>query len=489
MNLFVIAWNPSPEDVALISSEMHRMKAIFPSLDPSTLWSFSEGSTVFAASMHTADEAANPRIYVKQTDHHIVLYDGCMVDQSGCFHAYDAEALASHWDTLPDVLEGHYTVARIQKHPANLEIINDPLGVWQTYYLQRGNQWFISNSSNLLSRMGQSRDWDPLGLSLYLCWGWAGSDRTLRRDIRVMPAGQHWRWDQEASEPSRKTYFQRASLSTQRHDKLTPDHIQTLAAHLSQTCQLLTQSFPVYCPITAGRDSRLLAAILLQGEMAAQYFVTGTPENIDVQIGEQISKKFNLPFHIEAVEEESNDEVGSWIDAGREWVVQKDGLFSLKYFVRKPEQQALDHLAVVFDGGGGGIAKGAYSKARFLWQANSKEYVQNHLNQKLMWRRGSLLRKDAIAITEKYLSDFIVTVLDEGFSLFDIPDVLYTYERVCRWAGNNISLKQHENKFMPLCTRPFIMAAFSISAQRRYTHALHYSAAEVSGSRATSISF
>ena len=73
MNLFFLAWNLPNEKVPLVLSEIDKMKAVYQLLDSNTIWSFGRGSSVFAASMHTANETAAPRIYVKRNENQVVL--------------------------------------------------------------------------------------------------------------------------------------------------------------------------------------------------------------------------------------------------------------------------------------------------------------------------------------------------------------------------------------------------------------------------------
>ncbi|MDJ0747022.1 MAG: hypothetical protein QNJ32_27270 [Xenococcaceae cyanobacterium MO_167.B27] len=97
----------------------------------------------------------------------------------------------------------------------------------------------------------------------------------------------------------------------------------------------------------------------------------------------------------------------------------------------------------------------------------SKILIANH---------QSLLRQETIVTLQKYQEDFVQQVIDEGFSLVDIPDVFHSYEQVRRWVGSHMSAKQsaHKDAFSPFCTRPFIKAAYSIPAMRRYSEHTHY---------------
>lgn len=64
---------------------------------------------------------------------------------------------------------------------------------------------------------------------------------------------------------------------------------------------------------------------------------------------------------------------------------------------------------------------------------------------------------------------------NKGFYLIDIPDTFYISERLRRWAG--ISLRKSmifNDNFSIFCTRPFVKAAFSVTASNRYCEVLHH---------------
>ena len=478
MNLFLLAWNLPHENVPLVLSEIDKMNAVYQLLAPDTIWSFSQGGSVFAASMHTANEVAAPKIYVKRSKNQVVLYEGSLVDRTGSFQAHDAEQLASHWHDLPNVLEGQFVTARVRDNPPSIEIINDALGMCQVYYTYWHNTWLISNSSLLLSRISHISEFDSLGVSLFLCKGSSGSDRTLRQGIRVIPGGQHWKWEQGCTEPKRINYFDRAQLSRRYKRKLTKEDVEQLAGELIQICQNLAQSFgSLECPITAGRDSRLMVALLIRGEIEAQYFTNGLLESPDIQIGSQIADQFNLPYRSQIDEAVDNSFIGGWEDASRRLIEQNDGMLSLRsinYAYKQPS--SVEHLGVTLYGAGGEIARGFYNSPQFVLGSHSLDYVQNYLSKILIANHHALLHQETIVILQKYAEEFVQQVIDEGFSLMDVPDVFHSYEQVRRWVGIHISAKQsaHKDAFSPFCTRPFIKAAYSLPALRRYSEHIHY---------------
>lgn len=475
MNLFLLAWNLPEDQVPCILSEIRKMREIYQLLDPNTIWSFGQGKPVFAASMHTANHTAAPRTYVKQSEHEVVLYEGCLVDRTGNFNAHDAEALSVNWDYLPNSLEGQFVTARVCQNPPSIEIVNDALGICPVYYQRLDNTWLISNSAKLLGRISNATEFDPLGVSLFLCWGWAGSDRTLRRGIRVIPGGQHWKWEEGRTEPQRVTYFDRAKLSHKRKGKLSQTNVEKLAYELRQSCKNLAQSFsPLQSPLTAGRDSRLIAALLLKEKIDAEYFTQGRQENLDVRVGTQLARHFNLPHKILWRETEKNTIIECWENAGKQLIQQNDGMVSLAHVNLRKQPLELERLGVELSGAGGEIARGFYTSARFFLGGHNADSVQQYLARRLTGNRKELLHQESIVMMEKYLKSFVQQVIEEGFSPIDVPDVFYTYERVRRWAGINISANQNKDVFAPFCIRPFIETAFSISVQRRYSESLHY---------------
>ncbi|MDJ0690415.1 MAG: hypothetical protein QNJ41_18135 [Xenococcaceae cyanobacterium MO_188.B32] len=478
MNLFLLAWNLPKEKVSLVLSEIDKMKAVYQLLDPNTIWSFGRESSVFAASMHTANEAAAPRIYVKRSEDRVVLYEGSLVDRTGSFPAHDAEALSLHWNDLPNVLEGHFVTARITKNPPSIEIINDALGMCQTYYVRQNNVWLISNSSLLLSRISNMNELDPLGVSFFLCRGSGGADRTLRRGIRVIPGGQHWKWEEGFAEPQCSTYFDRAQLSRPYRKKLTKADVEQLASELIQTCYTLAQNFgALKCPITAGRDSRLMAALLIRGEIEAQYFTSGLPKSPDVQIGKQIADYFNLPYTSETEEAVNDPFLRSWEDACRRLIQQNDGMLSLRSIDYASKQSlSVESLGITLYGAGGEIARGFYNSDQIFLGKCSSDYLQQYLLDKLLKNNQELLHQETIVTLQNYLEEFVQQVIDEGFSPVAVPDIFHAYEQVRRWVGVHISAKQsaHKDAFSPFCTRPFIKTAYSLPALRRYSEHVHY---------------
>ncbi len=476
MNLFVIGWNLPKEHFPMILAELRQMIEVYPQLEPKTLWHRSSlCGTLFMASMHTADQAAAPRCYVLKNDNQVVFYSGLPVDPSGIYSAHRAEVLSAHWDHLTPNLEGYHVIVRSTHNPLRLELLTDFLGMEQVFYRHQNNMWLISNSVQLIAHVSEHSTLDPLGVSLFLSIGWVGADRTLLRDIRVIPGGQHWTWETGDIEPRRCSHFAPANLARQPRQELTMPNLKRLSDELTQLCRSLSQDFDkIKCPLTAGRDSRLLSALLTHAELPAEYYTAGDPYSVDVSIGLLIAKTLDLSYDIIPIK--AVDVVGEWDNICWRLIRQNDGLSSLWHIANVLNQPSqINFLDLSLWGSGGEIARGPYSTPYLFLGRHRVADVQRFLTKKRINCFGGLIRQDGVILARDYVNRFVEQYVDEGFSPIDIPDLFYTSQRVGRWGGNNARrLRMVGDLFSPYCSRSFVKAAFAMSALQRYTEPLHY---------------
>jgi asparagine synthase (glutamine-hydrolysing) len=242
----------------------------------------------------------------------------------------------------------------------------------------------------------------------------------------------------------------------------------------------------INCPLTGGKDSRLLAAILINAGIPASYWTSGVPSSTDVIIGTQIAKAFKLQHKASTnlpedygIDEPPNDENvhDNWDGLARRMVLQNDGLVSL-YSVADilGQPSTIGHLGVTLDGIGGGIAKSHYgSPDQFLSKPTAQTMVDQFPRDLIGEGYGKLIEPEAQKLAQAYVRRFLEECLDEGFAPLDLPDVFFAEERVRRWAGNcGRETLPIEDCFRFLCTRPFVEAAFSVPAIHRYCQPFHY---------------
>ena len=475
MNLFFLSWRMSDELIPTVLSALGRITELYPQLDPDTLWYDHTKEEIFAASVHTAESAAEPRRYVVRDNDHITFYDGILVDRTGTFDAHRAEDLSAHWARLAESLEGRFAVVRASRSRPRIELLIDALGIEQVYYVRLGKAWLISNSIYLLEQVSSSRELDPLGVSLFLAMGWVGSDRTLRKDIRVFPGGIHLTWDLDEGSPSKKVYFSQRSLEKQSHAAFTPRKAEQLARSLTQMLGSLGQTFGVLnCPLSGGKDTRVMAS-LMRSQPSAKYWTYGDPSSTDVLIAKKIADDFQLNLHVNSTT--TNDVIEQWDDLTRRLVLQTGGIVSLDLLSNLLEQpRKIDRLQLALHGAGGEIARSFYGDSYLFTHAfTAKRMLALFPQRCLIHNHEGLIEREATELAVSYIRSFLEGCLDDGFAVLNLPDLFYAFERVHRWASNYFwERAPTEDYFSPFCTRPFIEAAFSISALRRYSESIHY---------------
>ena len=132
----------------------------------------------------------------------------CPIDPEGQIAGGSAARSLVYWKTVQDRLEGQFVLVRAT--PRSLQVLTDPLGLYPVYYWQRDGTWLVSNSIAILRTVTAERSWDPLGLSTAAISGWAGADRTLTANIRVMPGGEVRSTRCDAVGLTKHRYFDRA---------------------------------------------------------------------------------------------------------------------------------------------------------------------------------------------------------------------------------------------------------------------------------------
>jgi asparagine synthase (glutamine-hydrolysing) len=462
VNLFVVAWNAPPAGAARLGACLERMRAVYPTLEPATLARFGEGACV-AASIRAPDTPA-PMV---ATDRAIYLVDGLPVDRLARFSGDAAEDLRAHWSELPERLEGQFVLARVS--PRRLEVLTDPLGLGQMYYRQLGSCWVLSNSVAVVEHVTSPTSWDPDGMRIFLGLGWVDGDYTLRQGIRAMPGGARWTWDVAAAEPTRTTYFSPADVAGQR--PLIRAGLRRRVSELTVMCSGLSRfAGPVHSQLTGGLDSRAVASLLIRARVPASYRTSRVPDSRDADVAAAIARRFGLAHEVDVISDEGLLE--TWGAAARRLVTQNDGLVSLwqvaDFAARPPEPRR-----VVVSGHGGEIGRAPWSPVEFLLSTAPEKHLDALLAERL---RGpdALLSADVHERSVAHLREFVRSMLDHGIAPMDVPDAFYAWGRVRRWGGANLrkSRPNGGEPFAPLCTRPYIRAAFALSALRRHAEVL-----------------
>jgi len=480
VHLFTIGVGLSPDEERRLAEELRRTAGLYPQLDHDAAWQRRPGDGVFVGGVASPVSVSAPRVYVHESPTELVFYDGLPLDPSGVIAAHHAAELAVAWDRLPAVLEGRFGAVRIRFEPLEIELINDAIGVEQLYVAERSGTSIISNSAGLIARALGDRGEDPLGVSMFLTVDWVGGDRTLRQGVRVLPGAQRWAW--RAGDPgwSKGRYWSYADAEppVRRVDSAFADEVGGALGRFCSAAAAVNGS--LNAPLTGGKDSRMLAAVLIGAGVPAEYWTKGLSESRDVQIALEVAARYGLPHRLSGrpTEDPANPPapvLDDWEALTQQFVAQNDGLPSLFLVGNIHGQPArVDRLAVTLSAMCAESARRATAQAYLDQPGSSLARAARYLPYAWINPPHGLVRGEAHRLARTHLRETVHRLADEGVPLTNLSAVLYLDERCRRWATNNPrELAQTEDKVLPFLTRPYVDAVLASHPHDRATHQVH----------------
>jgi asparagine synthase (glutamine-hydrolysing) len=449
MNLFVAARHLDPAIARDLPDAVASMTRVYPQLDPETLQRCSFGNTTVVSMTH-APALLGARRYLWASRSHATIYDGTIVLPAPLSGA-DAATLHQYWSRLADA-EGQFVA--IHATAETLDVFVDPFGMEQVYRFERGRTVLLSNNVAILAAITGSHTLDPVGAALFLSWGWVGRDRTLNEGIRVLPGGR-----------SKWTDHGHTHIPSTIRCERRPVKIGALADELVRLLQSLPPS-TIRLGLTAGKDSRLIAALVLHAGIRVLFTTSGDLNSSDVRAAVAIAERFHLEHraHAKTVSPEP------WEVLQQRLIAHSDGMVSLWQIADVIDQPSrIDGLRMGLPGWGGEIARGFYTHPKLFLRPR---FTHAYLRQRFGGDHGGLLTADARGLALRELDAFIT---EHPGDPLDLPDHFYTEERVRRWAGaNGRNRRAVADYFAVFITRPFVEAAFARPPRRRIAESLHY---------------
>jgi asparagine synthase (glutamine-hydrolysing) len=451
--------------------------SLFPSLDgeQGTTWQSDCGSVIYANKCPSPG-LREPRQYVAETEQAIFAYDGLPIDEDDRIAAHRAEELGNSWNDSETRLDGFFCALKIRKKPLELELQFDNFGVYPMFYWTDGRSWLVSNSVALLDQVTGERSLDPEGVSRFLTMGWVAGDRTLRQSVRAFPAGERWTWRSDNESPARTSIVQRGDFANQKKRKLARSEVASLGEAMARPMASLGRNFEnVLCPLTGGRDSRILAALLAAKNVSARYYTYGNTEGRDSEIAGEIAGALNIDH--ETLLTKSIDLLANWDEMVKGFVMRGDGLCPIHLITGAVTASdiATGPIPVRIWGAGGELARAMYFNPMHEVRGATLGNIQDHNARRWISNANGLVRTEVCAMARSFIDDTIAGYADDGFPVEDLNDVFFLYERGARRAGKNMrATMSSRDSYSPFFARSFVDAVFSSSIRLRRTADLHY---------------
>ncbi|HEX7350292.1 asparagine synthase-related protein [Brachybacterium sp.] len=222
---------------------------------------------------------------------------------------WDAQQRGQHLRTAPGaVLPSTLTAESLRGSGAlfsavlstesEIQLLTDHLRSWPLFYAVRGDHVHVGEDAFAVADALGGRSLDSAAAAEFLHTGFVLGDRSVLHGVRQVPAGTTVRIDRRTGEV-RSRLERRLRLRA-------PEFADTDAFTRAFAAALDAQMVRLYdradgrmiaLPLSAGLDSRLLAALLARdGYPHVQTFTYGLPGNAEAQASARIAESLGLPW-------------------------------------------------------------------------------------------------------------------------------------------------------------------------------------------------
>jgi asparagine synthase (glutamine-hydrolysing) len=478
MQLFAVACRAGgAEDEEALAEVVRGAASDFPRLAGGPLESGRSGSgrLAYAALAHP-DELATPRRYRARRGELLALYDGFPVDRDARFDARDAGVLLERWDVLPDSLEGVFAALRVDLAADRVDCLLDILGMLKVFVWRGEGRWVLSNSAGAIARLTGASAPDPLGVSALLSLGWPVG-RSLLREVEQLEGGRLYSFG--PGETASRTTFSAEAVAPANN----PGRIHSaaeLAERMERTLAGAVAGMPeVSCPVTAGRDTRVLFALSLALGRPIDYYTSGVPGEPDVDIARDVTARMGVGH--ETLTPAIPASVGEWVEITSRFVQQTDGLATMHGIGDHLDHAGkLRHVALKLWGPGGEIARAGNIGMLIPFAAFVPGIRRSwEAQRRVLWTKtdstGGTVRPEAVEATRDYLDGFVDARRAEGWRSREVLEAYYGFERVRHWGSVGVRrMSEATDVFAPFVCRDFYEYAFALEPGERYMEAAHY---------------
>src|SRR5689334_17406893 len=132
MNIFLAGLGLSDSMNIAATQALESITSVYPQLDRKTLGVWNQRNA-FIGTMHTNPAIASPRDYVAKSGEMLTVFSGTPISSDGKIIPHRAADLASHWNQLPQKLDGQFAAVKVDLKNLQLDVLTDPLGMEQVY--------------------------------------------------------------------------------------------------------------------------------------------------------------------------------------------------------------------------------------------------------------------------------------------------------------------------------------------------------------------
>ena len=392
-------------------------------------------------------------------------------DAEFLLHWYEARGI----DGLGE-LNGSFVLAIWDSRTRTVTLANDRYGLRPLYYAQKaGCLLFASEVKAILADPLLTREIDHHAVADFFSFELLMGDKTFFSEVRALPAASTLTFGLQSWSMRRYWDFAFCEEPTPVDERAVVARLDELLQSAARRCTSKELATGVF--LSGGLDSRTLLGAIARQSLPVQTFTMGREDSFDVRFAQQIADRVGMEHHSLTLRPEAQAELierGVWLTDGMKNCIHMSILNLLPL--------ARDHVSVVLDGIGGGVALGgAYLRPSSFGVANDDELTR------------ILFTRFNTAFSPNLMRDFLA---DDFFSR--IKDLAYESmrEQVQQASpARSVSKSEyvylrnrqrHFNAFGPIMTRsqlesraPFydndlVDFVYSLPAEVRLDHKLHW---------------
>lgn len=223
------------------------------------------------------------------------------------FHLYER-----HGPDFVATLEGGFSGFLLDLREKRALLFNDRYGLNRIYlHSAHGAVYFASEAKSLLAVLPQCREFDRRGMAEYLSVGCVLQDRSLFREISLLPGASLWTI-REGGKVERRKYFSATTWEEQAPLDAASYEDQLVETFRQIVPRYLRGQEPVGLSLTGGLDSRMVLAWTGSKPGTLPSYTFGGPyrECADVSIGRALARAAGQSHQVIGIEKDFFTEFG-----------------------------------------------------------------------------------------------------------------------------------------------------------------------------------
>jgi asparagine synthase (glutamine-hydrolysing) len=224
----------------------------------------------------------------------------------------EAQYLLRRYEEGPDFigkLNGMFQGVIADRRRGLVTVFNDRFGMHRLCYHQsKDGFYFAAEAKAILAALPQLRAIDARSLGEFVACSCVLENRTIFKDIQVLPAASAWTFRNTELE-KKETYFEPSQWETQTMLEEEPYYQQLRASLLSNLPKYFSSRQKMGIAMTGGLDTRVILANHLPapGELPSYTFGGPFRESQDVKVGRRIAQICKQPHQVIQVSKEFLD--------------------------------------------------------------------------------------------------------------------------------------------------------------------------------------